>query len=144
MDQIKASIATRWRRFALSVAVIACGLTLRLIGYEIGLPFLLVKYGGSLLWGAMVFWLVATLFVRQPLGGLALISATIAVAVELSRLYHAPWLDDFRLTLAGALLLGRIFSVWNIVAYLLGVAVAMSIERKIDGEKPGLVEARRN
>ncbi|EHS54159.1 hypothetical protein PDO_3750, partial [Rhizobium sp. PDO1-076] len=55
----------------------------------------------------------------------------IAVVTELGRLYHTPWLDTFRLTLAGALLLGRIFSVWNILAYLLGIAAAALIERQL-------------
>nr|WP_299495776.1 DUF2809 domain-containing protein [uncultured Rhizobium sp.] len=131
MNKIKASTAMRWRRLAISVGVILCGLTLRLTGYEIGLPFPLVKYGGSLLWGMMLFWLVAMLLVRQPLGRVAVIAAVIAVVTELGRLYHTPWLDTFRLTLAGALLLGRIFSVWNILAYLLGIAAAALIERQL-------------
>ncbi|UJW73437.1 ribosomal maturation YjgA family protein [Rhizobium sp. SL42] len=131
MDKIKASTTIRWRRLAISAFVIVCGLVLRLAGYEIGLPFLLVKYGGSLLWGMMVFWLLAVLFVGQPLGRVAMIASVIAAATEFSRLYHAPWLDEFRLTLAGALLLGRIFSVWNILAYLIGIAAAALIERQL-------------
>jgi hypothetical protein len=42
---------------------------------------------------------------------------------------HAPWLDDFRLTLAGALLLGLIFSLWNILAYGAGIGFAVLIDR---------------
>jgi hypothetical protein len=49
--------------------------------------------------------------------------------VELFRLVHAPWLDAFRLTLAGALLLGRIFSPWNVLAYGVGIALAMLLDR---------------
>ncbi len=52
---------------------------------------------------------------------IALISAAIAVGVELFRLVHAPWLDAFRLTLPGALLLGRIFSPWNMLTYGVGI-----------------------
>jgi hypothetical protein len=59
------------------------------------------------------------------------IAIAIAVAVELSRLVHAPWLDDFRLTLAGALLLGRIFSLWNILAYGVGIGLAMVLDEQI-------------
>jgi hypothetical protein len=58
-----------------------------------------------------------------------LISATIAIGVELFRLIHAPWLDAFRLTLPGALLLGRIFSPWNMLAYGVGIALAMGLDR---------------
>jgi hypothetical protein len=35
-----------------------------------------------------------------------------SVAVEFSRLAHVAWLEAFRLTTPGALLLGRFFSLW--------------------------------
>jgi len=44
--------------------------------------------------------------------------------VELSRLYHSPGLDAFRLTLAGKLLLGRVFSGWHFFVYWAAIAVA--------------------
>lgn len=52
----------------------------------------------------------------------------IAVGVELFRLVHTPWLDDFRLTLLGALLLGRIFSPWDILAYVAGIGLALGFD----------------
>jgi Protein of unknown function (DUF2809) len=58
-----------------------------------------------------------------------LISALIAVCVELFRLLHTPWLDAFRLTLAGALLLGRIFSLWDMLAYGVGIVLGMWLDR---------------
>jgi hypothetical protein len=58
-----------------------------------------------------------------------LISISIAVCVELFRLAHAPWLDAFRLTTAGALLLGRVFSPWNMLAYGVGIILAMLLDR---------------
>ncbi|MGQ2968977.1 MAG: ribosomal maturation YjgA family protein [Allorhizobium sp.] len=130
MDEIKASTSLRIRRLGIALAIIACGLGLRLGGYEIGLPYFLVKYGGSTLWGAMVFFLIAMLLPRQSIGRLAFLALVIAALTELSRLYHTPWLDEFRLTLAGALLLGRIFSWWNIVAYGLGIALAALFEAR--------------
>lgn len=130
MDEIKASTSLRMRRLAIALVIILCGVSLRLGGYEIGLPYFLVKYGGSTLWGAMVFFLFATLLPSQSVGRLAVLSLVSAALVEFSRLYHAPWLDDFRLTLAGALLLGRIFSWWNILAYAVGIALAAGCERR--------------
>jgi hypothetical protein len=52
----------------------------------------------------------------------------IAVFVELFRLVRAPWLDEFRLTLAGALLLGRTFSAWDILAYGTGIGLGMLLD----------------
>lgn len=119
-------------RLALAVAVIACGLALRYWGPDAGLPQGLVKYGGSTLWGTMVLLLVAAVAVDRPLGRAAALAAGIALAVELSRLVHTPDLDAFRPTLAGRLLLGRVFSLWNLVAYALGIALGAAVLRRIE------------
>jgi hypothetical protein len=111
----------------LSIAIF--GLVLRGFGLGLGLPPFFVKYGGSVLWGTMVFFLVAIAASRLSRRSVALISASIAVCVELFRLVHAPWLDAFRLTMAGALLLGRIFSPWNVLAYGVGIILAMWLDR---------------
>ncbi|OCW56634.1 DUF2809 domain-containing protein [Hoeflea olei] len=131
MDEIKARRGDVLRRLGIALGVIALGLALRLLGYEIGLPYRLVKYGGSMLWGMMVFWLIAMVLPGLSLVRLALIAAVCAALVEFSRLYHTPWLDAFRLELIGALLLGRIFSWLNIVAYLAGILLAAVAEWRI-------------
>ena len=121
----------RYRIEILCAALLAvlCGTTLRLTGYEIGLPYLLVKYGGSTIWGMMVYFVVAAALAARR-RTTVLVASAIAIAAELFRLYHTPLLDEFRLTLAGALLLGRIFSAWNIVAYLAGIAIATALDRR--------------
>jgi hypothetical protein len=118
-------------RACLCLAIVISGLVLRRFGFGLGLPAIIVKYGGSMLWGAMVFFLVAIAARRRSRRYVALISAVIAVCVELFRLVHAPWLDDFRLTLAGALLLGRIFSAWDILAYGAGIGLGMGLDRLV-------------
>lgn len=116
-------------RAALALVVIACGLSLRWYGFPLGLPAFVVKYGGSLLWATMVLLLVGALLPIMTRSRLAVIAMAIAVVVEFSRLVHMPWLDAFRLTTAGALLLGRIFSLWNLVAYAAGIAFGVWIDR---------------
>jgi hypothetical protein len=116
-------------RALLCLSTITCGLALRGVGLQLGLPAFAVKYGGSLLWGTMVFLLVAIIASGWSTRRIAAISAVIAVCVELFRLVHSPWLDDFRMTLAGALLLGRIFSLWNILAYGVGIGLGMLLDR---------------
>jgi hypothetical protein len=116
-------------RAGLCLLIIASGLALRRFGPGLGLPFFFVKYGGSVLWGTMVFFLVAIAApTRSPLA-IALISATVAICVELFRLVHTPWLDDFRLTTLGALLIGRVFSPWNMLAYSVGIVLGMRLDR---------------
>lgn len=116
-------------RIGLCLIIIVSGLALRRLSLGIGLPALIVKYGGSILWGSMVFFLVAIAAPRSSRLRIAALSAVIAVGVELFRLVHTPSLDDFRLTLAGPLLLGRIFSMWNILAYGGGILLAMVLDR---------------
>ena len=115
-------------RACLCLSIIVCGLALRRFGPGLGLSFPVVKYGGSVLWGAMVFFLVAISASRLSRPRIALIAATIAVGVELFRLVHTPWLDDFRLTAAGALLLGRVFSPLNMLAYGAGIVLTMWLD----------------
>ncbi|MEZ0251097.1 MAG: DUF2809 domain-containing protein [Methylobacteriaceae bacterium] len=103
-------------------AVIAAGLAVRFV--PLGLPVGVVKYAGSTLWGAMVYGLLAVVRPVTPVRRLALIALAVSAAVEFFRLVHTPWLDAFRLTLAGQLLLGRVFSLWNLLAYAAGIAVA--------------------
>ncbi|MDL2398371.1 DUF2809 domain-containing protein [Rhizobium mayense] len=118
----------RWPLFLALLLTIASGLALRRYGYAMHLPFVVVKYGGSLLWGAMVYWLLATILASARRFRITSVALTVAVLVELFRLWHTPALDAFRLTTAGALLLGRVFSLWNIMAYAAGIAVALALD----------------
>jgi beta-N-acetylhexosaminidase len=115
-------------RLAICAAIILAGLSLRAFGPGLGLPAFVVKYGGSVLWAAMVYFLVAVGRGDWPRWRVAAAAMSIAIAVEAFRLYHTPWLDAFRLTLPGALLLGRMFSLWNILAYAIGIAVAAACD----------------
>jgi len=115
-------------RIGLCLGIIVTGLALRHFGLGLGIPASIVKYGGSVLWGAMVFFLVAIVTPRFRRFHIAAVSAAIAVGVELFRLLHTPLLDAFRLTLAGALLLGRIFSLWDILAYIAGICLALALD----------------
>ena len=113
----------------LIVATVAAGLTLRLV--RLGLPDALVKYGGSILWALMVYWIVSAARPRWPPIRGALVSGVVALSVELFKLYHAPLLDAFRLTLGGKLLLGRVFSPWDLVAYACALVAGMSADRAL-------------
>jgi uncharacterized protein DUF2809 len=118
-------------RAGLCLPVVISGLALRLLGPGLGLPAFVVKYGGSLLWGAMVFFLVAIVASRATRRSVVMVAAVIAVGVELFRLVHTPWLDSFRLTMAGALLLGRIFSPQDILAYAIGIALGALLDNLV-------------
>jgi hypothetical protein len=103
--------------------VIGCIVLAGLACRHLGLPWLFAKYSGSILWGTMVYFIVAFFVPRAALFRKAAAACLIAVLIELIRLYHAPWLDAFRMTLPGELLLGRHFSLWDILAYWAGIAL---------------------
>jgi hypothetical protein len=108
----------------LAAATVISGLLVRFA--PLGLPWFVVKYGGSTLWAVMVYWVLVLVWPRSRPLVLASIAGGIALLVELQRLYHAAWLDAIRVSLPGILLLGRIFSVRDIVAYWLAIgAVAL-------------------
>lgn len=110
----------------LAIATMLAGLILRLI--PLGLPYPLVKWGGSVLWAAMVYWLLAALLPYARVTTVILTAGVVAGLVESVRLYHSPGLDAFRLTLAGVLLLGRVFSKWHLVAYWAAIAVVSLLD----------------
>lgn len=113
------------RRLALAglaAATIAAGLAWR---FAIpGLPWFAWKYGGSALWAVLIYWLIAFAAPRAQALSLLLAGVVIVTLVELSRLWHPEWLDTFRLTLAGKLILGKVFSWWNLPAYYAGLVAA--------------------
>jgi hypothetical protein len=105
-----------------TLCIVAVGLLWR--RPELGLPQAIAKYGGSVLWGAMVFFAVATLVPRARPMMIAALAAVAAASVEFSQLIHLSWLDDFRHTTIGGLLLGRTFTWWDIAAYWAGIGAA--------------------
>ena len=103
--------ATRQRvaYFGLALVTVPIGLAIRFV--PLGLPWFVMKYGGSTLWAVMIYWVLAFLWPRGAPRSLALAAGTIATLVELLRLYHSAALDAFRISLPGIILLGRFFSV---------------------------------
>ncbi len=111
----------------LMIVTMAAGLTIRFV--PLGLSPIIVKYGGSMLWALMIYLVISTLLPSLRLLVSALISAALATAVELFKLHHAPALDAFRLTIPGVLLLGRVFSTWDIVAYWFAILIGVFLDR---------------
>ncbi len=114
---------------ALMLATIAAGLAIRFA--NLGLPRAVVKYGGSMLWAVMIYWLVSTLLASWRLPSAAALSGLIAAAVEFLKLYHTPGLDAFRRTLLGIVLLGSIFSFRDIAAYWIAIALAVILDSSV-------------
>lgn len=114
---------------ALMLATIAAGLAFRFAG--LGLPYFLVKYGGSTMWALMGYWIVSAVLPRWRLLPVVLLTGIVETGVEFLKLYHSAALDAFRLTLPGIILLGRIFSVWDIAAYWIAISAVALMDRAL-------------
>jgi hypothetical protein len=110
----------------LMVATMIAGLTIRFV--PLGLPPIIVKYGGSMLWAPMIYWIISALLPSLRFLVAALITASLTTAVEFYKLHHSPALDAFRLTIPGILLLGRVFSAWDIVAYWFAILIGIFVD----------------
>jgi hypothetical protein len=108
---------------------IAAGLSIRFA--PMGLPAGVVKYGGSILWAVMIYWIVSSTFGSIRLIYLVVLAGVLASAIEVFKLYQSPRMDAFRLTLPGILLLGRYFSFWDILAYWIGIAAAAFLDARL-------------
>jgi hypothetical protein len=114
---------------ALCFATIVAGIVVRFA--PLGLPAGVVKYGGSMLWALMIYWIVSTVMGPWRVATVALIAGLIATAVEFFKLYRSPGMDAFRLTLPGILMLGRYFSAWDIVAYWVALSMGACLDRSM-------------
>lgn len=113
----------------LAFAVIGAGLLWR--ASFMPLPPFLSKYGGDALWAMMVFVGFGLLFPRASTLRLALLALGFSWCVELSQLYHAPWIDAVRATLPGRLVLGSTFNWPDLPAYALGIGLGAWLEWRL-------------
>src|SRR5580692_1825841 len=119
---------------AILIITIPIGLAVRFL--PLHLPWFLYKYLGSILWAAALYWFLATLLSKLRPLSLATLAIAIATTLELTRLIPIAPIDAFRLTFAGKILLGRYFSIKNIAAYILAIALAATLDHRFLASPP--------
>ena len=82
---------------------------------------------GDALWAVMIFLILRFVFIDGNMKHIAISSLAICYAVEISQLYHQPWIDNIRETRLGALVLGRGFLWSDILAYTLGIGICILV-----------------
>lgn len=108
------------------VVIIALGLASR--RYVEMEPSFLSKYAGDTLWALMVYVGIGLFRPRWPIGRVALAALLFSYGIEISQLYHAPWIDRLRHTLLGGLVLGYGFLWSDLLCYATGIAIGMGLE----------------
>src|SRR4051812_42984676 len=73
------------------------------------LPGFLAAYAGDTLWALAAFLGLGLLLPRTSTKQVAALAIIVSLAIEVSQLYHAPWIDSIRRTILGRLILGSGF-----------------------------------
>ncbi|MBU3810187.1 MAG: DUF2809 domain-containing protein [Candidatus Niameybacter stercoravium] len=93
-----------------------------------GLSILIGAYAGDTLWAMMVFLGLAFLFKRKSTVWIALGALIFSFGIEVSQLYHAPWIDAIRATTLGGLILGYGFLWSDLACYTVGVILGSLLD----------------
>lgn len=108
------------------IIVITLGLLSRKMAY--GIPGILNSYLGDALWALMIFIGFGFIFRNMETKKIALMAIAFCYLIEISQLYHAPWIDSIRKTTLGGLVLGYGFLWSDLIAYAIGIAVGVILE----------------
>jgi hypothetical protein len=108
------------------LAVMALGLLSR--SDWVRLPPFLAEYAGDALWALLVFLGLAFLLPTRSTALVAGLAILFACAIELSQLYHAPWIDAIRRHRLAALVLGDTFVWADLAAYAVGIGTGAAAE----------------
>lgn len=93
------------------------------------LPHWTTLYLGDALWALMVFFGFAFLFRRKSSLWVATAALIFSFVIEISQLYHAPWIDAIRQTRIGGLVLGFGFLWSDLLCYTAGVLFGVLMDK---------------
>lgn len=111
---------------AFSLVVTTLGLASRHSGEY--LPNFVSGYAGDTLWALLVFLAISLMAPHTSSYLRGLIAVGFAYVIELSQLYHAPWIDAVRNTTLGGLVLGIGFLWSDLVCYAVGVSMGVAVD----------------
>lgn len=113
--------------FGAAVVTALLGLASRRLGPI--LPAFVATYAGDTLWALALFWLLGAAWPRASARTRGAAALLVSCAVEVSQLYHAPWLDAIRSTQVGGLVLGFGFLWSDLVCYTVGVIAGVVVDQ---------------
>lgn len=92
------------------------------------LPGIVATYAGDTFWALVAFLGIGLLLPRASTWRVALLAMSFSATIEVSQLYHAPWIDSIRRTTVGGLVLsyGCLWS--DLACYTVGVGTGMLAE----------------
>jgi hypothetical protein len=97
------------------------------------LPAFVANYAGDTLYACAMSALIAMIFPRWSIRRVAIVSLVACVLIEISQLYHAPWIDSIRATHLGGWILGFGFLWSDLLCYAVGVGIMAALTRLTSG-----------
>jgi hypothetical protein len=119
--------------FLLIVIVVTLGLGSR--HYSKQLPGWVELYAGDTLWALNVFLMLGFIFKWKSSLWIAIVALSFSFLIEISQLYHAPWIDGIRAYKLGGVILGFGFLWSDLVCYVLGILAGYIFEELLFMEK---------
>ena len=116
----------------LTIIVMILGLLSRKIS---GLPKIIELYSGDILWALMVFLIIAFIFNKKSTIFIISWAIIFSYSIEISQLYHAPWIDAIRNTTLGGLILGFGFLWSDLICYTIGIRIGIIIEKLLNKKR---------
>ena len=92
-------------------------------------PHFVHEYVGDALYALMIFLGLGFLFPKSSSLIIAAFVLGFCFAIEISQLYHAPWIDAIRNMRLGGLILGFGFLWTDLICYLVVVCIGFLVER---------------
>lgn len=114
----------------LIIAIVTTAVALGLRKIWASLPLVINIWLGDFLWAFMLYFLGIALFWPRNKQKYTILLVVFCWFVELSQAWHTPWLDAFRDTVIGGLLLGHGFLWSDILAYTAGAWFGYVLDRK--------------
>lgn len=115
--------------FTLVIIVMMLGLSSR--RFSVYLPDWINLFLGDALWALMVYFLFGLVFRTKEIKWIAALALLFSFGIEISQLYHSPWIDTLRQTRLGGLVLGYVFLWSDMAAYSIGISAGVLFERFI-------------
>jgi hypothetical protein len=110
------------------IILLVIGLGLGSRAYPHLLPDFIATYAGDTLWALTAFLVIGFIFPSMPTIRVAILALLFAFFIEVTQLYHAPWIDEIRHNRLAALVLGQGFLWSDLICYSVGVTIGASVE----------------
>ena len=108
------------------IIVVLLGLASR--SHSLLIPTFFKEYAGDTLWALTAYLMIAMLFPRLAIRRVAIIAGLFSWAIEISQMYHAPWIDQIRHVRLGGLVLGYGFLWSDLICYAVGISIGVLLE----------------